>query len=153
MKNVKKSFRKTELALFVIGLLIAILFYLILPTLMKTHSFTLGDSSHNFFGEHLKFGLLGYLFGFLAFTISYELFFLFEPNPKFRKWGYLLLTNLKLVIIGGLFYYVRLTGIPATSLVVGFIACETLAVFVLLFNAYRSNNFLKVSKVKTDSSE
>lgn len=138
MKSVKKSFRKTELALLLIGLVVAILFYLL--------SSTSG-------APYFKYYLLGYLLGFLAFTISYELFFLLENNKKTRKWGYLLLTNFKLVIIGGLFYYVRLTGIPATSLVIGFIACETLAVFVLLFNAYRSNNPLKVSKIETDSSD
>ena len=138
MKNVKKSFRKTEFALLFIGLLGG--FVLFLLSLIISN-----------FGEHFKYLLFGYIFGFSAFTISYELFFLLEPNPKTRKWSYLLLTNLKLVIIGGLFYYVRLTGIPATSLVIGFIACETLAVFVLLINAYRSNNLLKVSKTKTDS--
>ncbi len=188
MKSVKKSFRKTEFALLIVGLLIVILFYLysltsVLSTKICPHeggesvSYSLTTTNRMLvvhasdrrsasrkggfpetkiseinLGDSLKYSLLGYILGFFAFTISYELFFLLEPNPKTRKWGYLLLTNLKLVIIGGLFYYVRLTGIPATSLVIGFIVCETLAVFVLLFNAYRSNNLLKVSKAKTDSS-
>ena len=159
MKSVKKSFRKTELALFVVGLLLLLMSFLTsaLTQNKTTGCFenrhcealkeTLQSSNYNIF-------ILGYFFCFLAFTISYELFFLFEPNPKTRKWGYFLLTNLKLVIIGGLFYYVRLTGIPATSLAIGFIACQTIAVFVLLINAYRSNNLLKASRIKkTDSSD
>lgn len=177
MKSVKKSFRKTEFALLIVGLLL--LFAMIFINIFFLEENKAKLSIENRHGDILQRGQYaseqqnsnesqalkeawqsinvsyvfgGYLLGFLAFTISYELFFLLEPNPKTRKWGYLLLTNLKLVIIGGLFYYVRLTGIPATSLVIGFIACETLAVFVLLFNAYRSNNILKVSKAKTDSS-
>ncbi len=169
MKNVKKSFRKTELALFIVGLLLLLMSFLtsalsqnkFMGSFENHHSETTSNTSLRavedcmvrWQSSNYNVFLLGYLFGFLAFTLSYEVFFLLEPNPKLRKWGYILLTNLKLVIIGGLFYYVRLTGIPATSLVIGFIACETLAVFVLLFNAYRSNNLLKVSKAKTDSSD
>ena len=148
MKNVKKSFRKTELALLLVGLLV-VFFVWIATALSEPRN----DVSIILTDSYLKFLTLGYFFGFLAFTISYEVFFLLEPNPKLRKWGYILLINLKLVIIGVLFYTVRLTGIPLTNLVVGFIACQTLAVFVLLFNAYRSNNLLKVSKAKTDSSD
>lgn len=148
MKNVKKSFRKTELALLLVGLLV-VFFVWIATTLSEPRN----DVSIILTDSYLKFLTLGYFFGFLAFTISYEVFFLLEPNPKLRKWGYILLINLKLVIIGVLFYTVRLTGIPLTKLVIGFIACQTLAVFVLLFNAYRSNNLLKVSKAKTDSSD
>ena len=148
MKSVKKSFRKTELTLLVVGLLVHIVGWIttVLSEPRNDVYISLTDSG-------LKYLTLGYFFCFLAFTISYELFFLLEPNPKTRKWGYLLLTNFKLVIIGGLFYYVRLTGIPATGLVIGFIVCETLAVFVLLINAYRSKNLFKASKIKTDSGD
>ena len=143
MQNVKKSFRKTELALLVIGIFIALV--LMIALVFR------GDSLYSYV-EHFKNFLLGYFFCFLVFTISYELFFLFEPNPNIRKWAYLSITNLKLVIIVGLFYYVRLTGISATNSVMGFITCQTLAVFVLLIYAYRSNNLLKPAK-KTDSKE
>lgn len=170
MKSTKKSFRKTELFLFIVGLLLLLMSFLtsVLSQNKFSGCFEKPDSATTSYmslravedcmvkwqSSNYNIFILGYFFCFLAFTISYELFFLFEPNPKTRKWGYFLLTNLKLVIIGGLFYYVRLTGIPATSLAIGFIACQTLAVFVLLINAYRSNNLLKASRIKkTDSSD
>ena len=161
MKNVKKSFRKTELSLFVVGLLIGLMIWifpqesggsgsqrLIIGVFSKT---AIIDCVA--FGKHLKCGLIGYFICFIIFTLSYELFFLFETNSKSRKWPYLLLTNFKLVIIGSLFYTVRLTGIPLINLVIGFIACQTLAVFFLLINASRSNNLLIARNTETDSKD
>lgn len=179
MKSVKKSFRKTELALLLVGLLLLVVIIFTKLFFLEQYKATIsienrhcensqicGNASEqqnanesqamkeSWQSINFSYIFWGYLFCFFAFTFSYELFFFLEPNPKIRKWGYFLLTNLKLVIIGGLFYYVRLTGIPATSLAIGFIACQTLAVFVLLINAYRSNNLLKASRIKkTDSSD
>lgn len=122
MINVKKSFRKTEIFLLIAGLILSIIFS---------------------FRSNLTFG---YFIGFITFSISYELFFILESKTKTRKLGYILLTNFKLVIIGGLFYYIRLTGVSPINMIIGFIVCYTLAVFSLLITAYYSVNLLKSSK-------
>ena len=58
-----------------------------------------------------------------------------------HKWGYIISSNLKLVIIAVLIYTASLAGISADNLVYGFIICQTLAIILLSLIEY-----LEISK-------
>lgn len=133
MKNVKKSFRKTELFL-----LFSLFPLSIILTVIMQYS-----------GHYEWEGLLGYFIGIVLFIFTSECLFLINFNSKASRLGFILFTNLKLVFIGGLFYIIKLTGIPAINLVIGFLSCQILAAFALLINARCSINNLKASAVTT----
>ena len=54
--------------------------------------------------------------------------------------------SFKLVFIFALFYTLRLIGIPVLNLVIGFLACQTIAVFALSVISLYSNKNLKASE-------
>lgn len=130
MEIVKKSYRKTEVFLFSLGLLSS-LTYLIFTT------------KRIFIGELL----LGYFLFFFIFIISTELFFIIESKTKIKSWGYIILTNLKLVIISILIYTAHLASINALNLIIGFLACQIMAVVSLLKDQYsQTGNIIKAKK-------
>ncbi len=130
MKNVKKSFRKTEVFLFILGLLIAILLAALLPLL------------HHYEWE----GLLGYFIGCISFLITLESLLQLVNKSRIPKVGFIFFINFKLVFIFALFYTLRLIGIPVLNLVIGFLACQTTAVFALSVITLRSNKELQASE-------
>ncbi len=130
MKNVKNSLRKTELFIFLLGLAISLLLGIIL--LYKNH-----------YEWEL---LLGYFIGSISFSATLEYLLLISSKPKVSRIGFFFLTNLKLVIIFALFYTFRLIGIPILNLVIGFLACQTIAVFALSAISLYSNKDLKASE-------
>ena len=130
MKNVKKSFRKTESLLFILGFLIAVLLAAIFP-----------------FMNHYEWeGLLGYFIGSISFVITLESLLHMVNKPKIPKIGFIFFINFKLVFIFALFYTLRLIGIPVLNLVIGFLACQTIAVFALSVISLYSNKNLKASE-------
>ncbi len=130
MKNVKKSFRKTESLLFILGFLIAVLLAAILPFM------------HHYEWE----GLLGYFIGSISFVITLESLLHMVNKPEIPKVGFIFFINFKLVFIFALFYTLRLIGIPVLNLVIGFLACQTIAVFALSVISLYSNKNLKASE-------
>ena len=130
MKNVKKSFRKTEALLIILGLLIAILLAALMPML------------HHYEWE----GLLGYFIGCTSFLITLESLLQLVNKPQIPKIGFIFFINFKLVFIFALFYTLRLIGIPVLNLVIGFLACQTTAVFALTAITLHSNNRLQASE-------
>ena len=130
MKNVKKSFRKTEALLIILGLLIAILLAALMPLL------------HHYEWE----GLLGYFIGCISFLITLESLLQLVNKSRIPKVGFIFFINFKLVFIFALFYTLRLIGIPVLNLVIGFLACLTIAVFALSVISLYSNKNLKASE-------
>ena len=130
MKNVKKSFRKTEILLIILGFLIAILLAALMPLL------------HHYEWE----GLLGYFIGFVSFLITLESLLLLVNKSKVPKVSFIFFMNFKLVFIFALFYTLRLIGIPVLNLVIGFLACQTVAVFALSAISLYSNKTLQASE-------
>lgn len=130
MKNVKKNFRKTEALLFILGILIAVLLAALLPFL------------HHYEWE----GLFGYFIGCISFVITLESLLQLVNKPQIPKIGFIVFINFKLVFIFALFYTLRLIGIPVLNLVIGFLACQTIAVFALSAISLYSNKDLKASE-------
>ena len=130
MQNVKKNFRKTETLLFILGILIAIILAALLPLL------------HHYHWE----GLLGYYIGCISFVITLESLLQLVNKPKIPKMGFILFINFKLVFIFALFYTLRLIGIPVFNSVIGFLTCQTIAVFALSAISLYSNNVLQASE-------
>ena len=130
MQNVKKNFRKTEALLFMLGILLAIILAALIPLL-----------------NHYQWeGLLGYFIGCISFLITLESLLQLVNKSKIPKVGFIFFLNFKLVFIFALFYTLRLTGIPVLNLVIGFLACQTIAVFALSAISLYSNNKIQASE-------
>lgn len=120
MTNVKSSFRKTEKRIGIAGLFLAV-------TLTLVVKFT---------GRYEWESLIGYTLGIFSFFSLAEGFFLIEGKPKKYFNIFLVLTNLKLVILVGLIYLLHGLGISAIRLIIGMLLCQTLAVVTLLSTLY-----------------
>lgn len=130
MQNVKKNFRKTEALLFMLGILLALILAALIPLL-----------------NHYQWeGLLGYFIGCISFLITLESLLQLVNKSKIPKVGFIFFLNFKLVFIFALFYTLRLTGIPVLNLVIGFLACQTIAVFALSAISLYSNNKIQASE-------
>ena len=130
MQNVKKNFRKTEALLFMLGILIAVILAALIPIL-----------------NHYQWeGLLGYFIGCISFLITLESLLQLVNKSKIPKVGFIFFLNFKLVFIFALFYTLRLIGIPVLNLVIGFLACQTIAVFALSAISLYSNKALQASE-------
>ena len=130
MQNVKKNFRKTEALLFMLGILLALILAALIPLL-----------------NHYQWeGLLGYFIGCISFLITLESLLQLVNKSKIPKVGFIFFLNFKLVFIFALFYTLRLTGIPVLNLVIGFLACQTIAVFALSAISIYSNNKIQASE-------
>lgn len=130
MQNVKKNFRKTEALLFMLGILLALILAALIPLL-----------------NHYQWeGLLGYFIGCISFLITLESLLQLVNKSKIPKVGFIFFLNFKLVFIFALFYTLRLTGIPVLNLVIGFLACQTVAVFALSAISLYSNNKIQASE-------
>ena len=116
MKNVKKSFRKTEKTTAIAGLVIAIIFLLLWPVI----------------GNYEYEGLIGYFLGMSSVIIFAEGFFLIQDKPKIYLIGFLIFMNIKLVILAGLIYLLHKVGISAIHTILGALTSHTITTITLL---------------------
>lgn len=120
MKNVKRSFRKTEKTTIIAGIVFAIIFLLLWPII----------------GNYEYEGLIGYFLGATSIIVFAEGFFLVEDKPRIYLIGFMIFMNLKLVILAGLIYLLHKVGISAIHTIIGALTSHTLAITTLLITLH-----------------
>ena len=134
MKNVKKSFRKTEKTTAIAGLVIAIIFLLLWPVI----------------GNYEYEGLIGYFLGMFSVIIFAEGFFLIQDKPKIYLIGFLIFMNIKLVILAGLIYLLHKVGISAIHTILGALTSHTITTITLLIILHADHSLNDIGQVSAN---
>ena len=134
MKNVKKSFRKTEKTTAIAGLVIAIIFLLLWPVI----------------GNYEYEGLIGYFLGMSSIIIFAEGFFLIQDKPKIYLIGFLIFMNIKLVILAGLIYLLHKVGISAIHTIIGALTSHTITTITLLITLHTDHRLSTIGQASAN---